>query len=126
MPSTEISTKTYYIIFHDNFPSVSCDPIHLKMSILHKKIGEKQYYDISYEWSDPTNKYEIMTTHPANPFYPDLEEESDGVIVAANHMTTQMINHLIMNDKDLEEVCGAGTANDYRIRIIRALSTFWD
>ena len=126
MPSTEISTKIYHIKFDDMFPSVSSDPIHLKITILHKKNETKEYYDLTYEWSDPTNKHEHMETHPANPFYPDLQDDSDGVIVAVNHMTTQMIHHLIMNDKDLEQVCGAGTANDYRIRIIRALSTFWD
>ena len=56
----------------------------------------------------------------------DDDCDKDGVIVAKNEMTTQMIAHLCMPDEELQAICGLGTASDYRAKIIRSIATLWD
>jgi hypothetical protein len=56
----------------------------------------------------------------------DDDCDKDGVIVAKNEMTTQLIAHLCMPDEELQSICGLGTASDYRAKIIRSIATLWD
>ena len=82
---------------------------------------------MDYKWTINTGNTDIAK-NCAFPLRCDGDEIGDmeGVIVAKNDMTTQMIRHLVMPDTELQLICGFGIATDYRAKIIRAIATMWD
>jgi len=88
-------------------------------------------YVLSYTWTVNSGN-SIIEQNFAFPFMnsrgseEDDDCDKDGVIVAKNEMTTQMIAHLCMPDEELQAICGLGTASDYRAKIIRSIATLWD
>lgn len=87
----------------------------------------KNCYVLAYLWVVILGNTTI-SNNLAYPFIRNREDDTDGdgVIVAKNSMTEHMIRHLVMPEAELQEVCGLGTASDYRAKIIRALATMWD
>ena len=41
-------------------------------------------------------------------------------------MTTEMINHLLMTNDELNKVCGLGYPEYYKINIMKCLAFLWD
>lgn len=116
-----MAQKEYKITFHADFGNSGS--IELRLTVAEKN----ECYNLSYIWSDLQQTTQLNPVDINHPAYPLLEDDDmEGVIVSKNGITTQLIEHLVMNDEDLEKVCGNGTANDYRVRIIRSLATFWD
>ena len=84
-------------------------------------------YVLGYVWTTNSGNADI-SKNGAFPLKCDGDEIGDmeGVIVAKNDMTAQMIRHLVMPDTELQLICGFGIATDYRAKIIRAIATMWD
>ena len=117
----------YQAVFNDDMydhmkSSVKCD-------VNVKENRKNDCYVIDYKWTilsgDPN-----VTKNNAYPFvimsYDDDNTDGEGVIVAKNDMTTQMIRFLVMPDTELQQHCGLGTESNYRAKIIRSLATLWD
>ena len=73
----------------------------------------KYYYYLDY------------TYHPTNSGVIECEE-LNGDIVYKNYMTTQMINHLLMDDKELYNNTGNTIVTQYKFNIMKSLSLLWD
>ena len=92
---------------------------------------KNDWYVLDYIWTVNSGN-SIIEQNFAFPFMnsrgseEDDDCDKDGVIVAKNEMTTQMISHLCMPDEELQSICGLGTASDYRAKIIRSIATLWD
>lgn len=84
-------------------------------------------YEMDYVWTTNSGNVDI-SKNCAFPLKCDGDEIGDmeGVIVAKNDMTAQMIRHLVMPDTELQLICGFGIASDYRAKIMRAIATMWD
>jgi hypothetical protein len=82
---------------------------------------------LDYKWTTNAGNVDIAK-NCAFPLRCDDDEIGDmeGVIVAVNDMTSQMIRHLVMPNTELQLICGFGIASDYRAKIMRALATMWD
>ena len=82
---------------------------------------KKKYYYISYE-------YDVDETNILHPFYCDksMEEHLDGEIIYKNELTDKLTEYLLMNDEILATKTGMTTVTDYRINIMRMISTLWD
>jgi len=100
--------------------SVSCD-----ITVSNNKHSD--CYVLNYVWTINTGNADIAK-NCAFPLRGDGDDFGDmeGVIVAMNDMTAQMIRHLVMPDAELQLICGFGVACDYRAKIMRAIATLWD
>lgn len=104
---------------YTNFNNFKCI-INIKIDDVVYDNGDLYYY-IDYFY----NK-EVESSHP---FWDDknlYENHSDGEIVYNNKMTTEMINHLLMNNDELSKVCGLGCPEYYKINIMKCLAFLWD
>lgn len=114
----------YTITFIDGFSRYEKSKVICFISVKENK--QKNCYVLDYLWQVILGDTEVSK----NDAYPFIlcEDDTDGegVIVAKNEMTTQMILHLVMPDSELIQICGVGTTPDYRAKIIRSLATLWD
>lgn len=79
-----------------------------------------------YEYDNGKHYYYLdYTYHPKNQKIIDCESLS-GEIVYKNEMTTQMIDHLLMDNNDLYDHTGNTIVSDYKFNIMKALSLLWD
>jgi hypothetical protein len=80
----------------------------------------KYFYDISY-------RYTFSTPHTSylHPFL-GKKDSAEGVIIAKNAMTEEMIRHLLMDDDELANVSGHVNPVCYKKSIMHALSQLWD
>ena len=82
----------------------------------------KQYYYIDYHFhfnSDDTS---------CHPFYKEehmLENHYDGEIIYKNKMTEEMINYLLMSNKELEPITGFTNSASYKCNIMKCLTYLW-
>lgn len=86
--------------------------------------NKKQYYYISYSY-----QYNLDDDKRSHPFWGNkhlFDEHSDGEIIYKNKMSTEMINHLLMDDTTLSEICGCGTPQSYKANIMKCLAYLWD
>ena len=121
---------TYIIIFEDICEDGYKSEIKLNLKIEHIKSNEnnKEKYDLTYEWAVLSGNDNIHQ-NLANPFLnmPNYDStDLEGVIIINNKLSTELIKHLVMSDKELSKICGNGTASDYKKRILNSLSLFWD
>ena len=117
----------YQITFNDH--SFNCSPDSVMCDVNVKENKKKDCYVLGYSWTSLSG-VPIITQNNAYPFvlqrYDEDNTDGEGVIVAKNDMTTQMIRYLVMSDEELQSSCGLGTESDYRAKIMRALATMWD
>lgn len=75
-------------------------------------------------------KYNFRTTgargESFHPLREHPEEDAEGVIVAANRATEEMVAHLFMSDQELAPLAGLSTPSEYRGMLIRAMAYLWD
>ena len=115
-----------YTIYFNAFDS----QIKLNLEIEHIKKNDynTDKYDLTYQWEVISGNTNIHKNH-ANPFI-NMDSKYDttdmeGVIVVNNNLTTEFIKHLVMPNDELSKICGDGSPEDYKKRIIYSLSLFW-
>jgi len=134
--------KTNVVQFFDEFSNLSqskdlTNIPHYNTTIdieLKQYTDGKCYYYISYNYNFvPSEKYSkeinLDMKKKAHPFYhfKHIEKSSyEGDIVFCNEMTTQMIEYLLLDDKELEKKTGVTTAQQYRKIIMSSLALLWD
>ena len=116
---------TYTIYFKE---SESKMKLKLKIEYIKKNDYNIDKYDLTYQWEVISGNTNIHKNH-ANPFI-NMDRNYDttdmeGIIVVNNKLSTELIRHLVMPDEELSKICGDGSAQDYKKRIIYSLSLFW-
>ena len=133
---------------HDNIQETYCD-VKIDISIM-TYLDKRQYYDISYcyNYDEHTcstydipfnndvinsNDIDMLEKHKSilcNPFYYKQSQIGDdayeGVIVYKNALTDQMVSHLLMSDRELDNVCGNTWNVQYRANTMFMLALMWD
>ena len=139
-------TKTFrfYDLF-DNQESIWCD---VTINVKHLKYNSGQeFYDITYSYVyNHDNKYDIQVVYDiindlisddddndiyrTNPFYYKRKlitfDMLDGVIVAKNSMTDEMVKYLLMDFDELDKHIGNTWSVLYKANIMFALAFMWD
>jgi hypothetical protein len=115
----------YSIYFENDFEIPKVSKVKCIISVLLNEL--KTCYILEYRWIVISGN-EKIALNEAFPFIHKNEEDYDidGVIISKNDMTTQMIRHVIMEDTELQKVCGLGTTTNYRKSIIHCLASLWD
>ena len=80
--------------------------------------------DVEYHYE--TTGPEGAKCHPFAEQGGRLCEDADGVIVAANSATEEMVRHLLMGDADLASASGLTQPADYRRQLQLGLALLWD
>lgn len=120
--------------FH--FPSETCtcknSGINVTIDVELKQYNgsNQKYYDISYKYQFPgaSNPKTKMCPHDVKfPLHEKkYKDHQDGECVAANEMTKQMINYLLMDVDELEKYSGTTTGLEYKIKIMKNLTLLWN
>ena len=115
-----------YTIYFNSFESKL--KLKLKIEYIEKNEYNMDKYDLTYQWEVILGNTDIHKNH-ANPFI-NMDTNYDttdmeGVIVVNNQITTELIKHLVMPNDELSKICGDGSPEDYKKRIIYSLSLFW-
>ena len=55
-----------------------------------------------------------------------MENNIDGEIIVKNSLSDKFIEFLTMNEDDLNNLSGNTTVEDYKLKIIKSISLFWD
>ena len=100
------------LVFSKTIPFVNC---RLNVEVYLKKPSNStnQYYHIDYLLTYQTDIRD-------NPLY------LDKVFMIKNQLSDSFVNILGMSDVELKSCCGSKSVTSYRIRIIKAISLFWD
>ena len=95
--------------------------------------GSKFYYVNyvhTYIYPDGSQKKCEMSEDVVKPnpfsYYPDLKENFDGEIIAFNEMSEKIIKYLLLDNKELEKVCGNVTPECYRKGIMYNIAILSD
>ena len=86
------------------------------------KESGRTFYHLDYIWTYHKSLVD-------NPLFQDkefIENNMEGEIIVKNPMTQNMVELLVMSDKDLAKHSGNKEPKEYRLRIIKAISLFWD
>lgn len=94
---------------------------------------DREYYDIQYAYefvnkeTSPLQAEDFRQT--MHPFYNGRGlgnvYSNHGDVIHKNAMTTEMVRHLLMDDRALSKAAGPVLPQKYRISIMSALSAFW-
>ena len=83
-----------------------------------------QIFHVNYTYS-----YSCEKGKAAHPFV-HLENmkinHMDGDIIKYNEMSQMLIRYLLMDDSELEKLCGHSTPQHYRTMIMKSIANFWD
>ena len=125
MSATSNVCGSYTVVFTGESCMEEDSTVSCAITVNNNKHGD--CYKLDYVWTTNTGNADIAK-NCAFPLRCDGDDFGDmeGVIVAKNEMTTQLIRHLVMPDTDLRLICGFGIASDYRAKIMRAIATLWD
>lgn len=134
MTTLTLTTQTFTFRSDDSMCNFNILNPHYNVSILVelKQSDEKKYYYINYSYEFIPNKNISIEENnkfskSAHPFYgfAHLESKSyDSEIVYYNKMSEQMVEHLLMPNNILGEMCGLSDVQYYRKLIIASLSNF--
>ena len=83
----------------------------------------QEFYYLSYIWNLENND---VKNHP---FFNDsefMENHIDGEIIVKNSLSDKFIEFLTMNEDDLNNFSGNTIVADYKLKIIKSISLFWD
>jgi len=124
--TTIVNTREASFKFVNEFDSSDKSYYNINVIVEEKLYSNgKSYYDISYKYKFDGDKNSRDKIHP---FYDgkEIQEDAEGVIIMKNKMTEIMVEYLCSNDKELEELSGATTAQAYRTCIMLGLAKLWD
>ena len=128
----EICTMTYHdrrqyydISYSYNYDQHTCSTYDIPFN--------NHGYEVKVEKDDIKDDIDILEKHKSircNPFYYKQSQIGDdayeGVIVYKNALTDQLVAHLLMSDRELDNVCGNTWNVQYRANILFMLALMWD
>ena len=126
----------FYDIF-DNQETKWCDVTINVKHLLYS--GGQEFYDITYSYNyskeldsfnEDLNIDEIDEIYRTNPFYYKnkiiTSDMTEGVIVAKNSMTDEMVKYLLMDYTELDLYIGNTWNIQYKANVMFALAFMWD
>ena len=120
--NNDITKKFRFIDEYDSNNNEFCE---ITIRVFEKYYNNTTYYDITYDfsYSNPNDQ-----AQKCNPFIQmdNNIQHSDGEIIVKNSFTQELIKYLLMDFDELEKYSGLSTPNYYKIKIIQAISLFWD
>ena len=94
----------------------------IKVKEIKKANNPDQYYDITYKYKLSSKSQRAKELHP---FKDDIENKK-GEIIKKNALTEQLIKYLFMDIDELAKYSGNTNPYDYKLRIIKSITLFWD
>jgi hypothetical protein len=84
-----------------------------------------EFYDISYEYTYSKGN---ETTRRGHPFvgYPNMDDHTEGDIIAVNELTTALVKYALMDIDELRNHSGRVHPNTYKLSVLHAITEFWD
>ena len=129
----------FYDLF-DNQETVWCD-VSINVKQLNYQSGQ-EFYDITYNYVYSNNLHTLTSNdendendendkiYRTNPFYYKntiiTQDMLDGVIIAKNSMTDEMVKYLLMDFEELDKYIGNTWNVQYKANIMFALAFMWD
>ena len=122
--SETVKVETGSFTIQDDLDASTQCTVQVKVETRRYQSGDHYYY-LSYGY---TYAGQISLAKMLIPFTgdPDVLTKSEGDIVRVNPMTEQMVRYLLADDPTVAAISGQITPGDYRAKIMRSLSLFWD
>ena len=132
-----MSDVTKTVRFHDLFDNQDSNWCDVEINVKHLLYQNgNNFYDITYTYTysvtrlDDSNSDDDDEMYRTNPFYYKnsiiTSDMLDGVIVAKNSLTDELVKYLLMDNEELDQYIGNAWCVQYRANLMFMLAFMWD